>query len=75
MSDKPDHMLNRHTWQAYVYMKVCLEIKANGAFLDGSKMKQKDIEENETHIANCTAILEQYGIELPTVIKPQLELF
>jgi hypothetical protein len=56
-------------------MKVCLEIKANGAFLDGSKMKQKDIEENETHIANCTAILEQYGIAPPVIERKQLELF
>jgi phosphate uptake regulator len=75
MIDKPSHMLNRHTWQAYVYMKVCLEIKSNGAFLDGSKMTAKDVLENETHIANCTAILEQYGIELPVLTKPQLELF
>lgn len=73
-----DHKANKISWQAYSYMKVCLEIRQTGVFPNGQKLSNKDIEDNEQNIFNCTEILNHFGCALPTIEtkqEPQLTLF
>jgi hypothetical protein len=78
ITEKPQHMLNAHTWQAYSYMKVCLEIKATGKHLTGKKMTAKEEAENNAHIERCSEVLTFYSIDFPVyelAPTPQLQLF
>lgn len=70
-----DHTKNKITWQAYDYMKICLENMRDGKYPNGQKFKEKDYKETQAHIDRNTEILNYYGRKLPVLKQQQLELF
>ena len=73
MRERPKHMLNAITWQAFTYMKICLENMRDGKYPNGKKFKEKDYKETQANIDRSIEVLSQYGCSLPVLEAPKVE--